>query len=65
MFNHVVMYDPSEDIWKVYRKLDKKIMKTVECYGSKSIANGMTPDEAIESAMKQGVKRWDVQVLKP
>ena len=65
VFNHVVMYDPSQDIWRVYRKLDKKIMKTVECYGSKSIANGMTPDEAIESAMKQGVKRWDVQILKP
>ena len=65
VFNHICIYDPSEDTWRVYHKKSKRIMKTVECYGSNSIAKGVTVDSAIESAVKQGVKRWDVQILKP
>jgi len=65
VFNHIVLYDASEDTWRVYHKKSKKIMKTVECYGPNCIAKGTTIDSAIESAVKQGIKRWDIQILKP
>lgn len=62
VFNHIAIYDPTNDTWSIHHKLDKRIPKTHECYGSNSIATGPTLESAIDSAVRNGVKRWDIQI---
>lgn len=61
VFNHICISGGAE--WFAYHKLGKKIPKTVDCYGSKYVAKGDTVEDAINSAVKNGVKRFDIQVI--
>ena len=64
VFNHICMFDLVTQKWYVYHRLQKKLNKTVECYGNSYLGVGDTADDAIADAVKEnGVKRYDVQVL--
>lgn len=60
VFNHIALY--GDGLWGIYHKLDKKIPKTVECYGE-PISSATELDDAISMALSVGVKRWDIQVI--
>lgn len=61
VFNHVLLFDDETEEYKVYHKKDKRIPKTVDCYGPSCIAKGLTADEAIDSAVLCGVYRHDIE----
>lgn len=63
--NHVMMFDDVSESWNVYPKM-KGIPLSCEAYGkSNIIGTGSTVDDAIESAVKNNVKRWDIEIEKP
>lgn len=67
VFNHICLYDESDDLWRVYHKKDKRIPKTRECYGlGGCIGVGLTIDDAIADACENGngVYARDIQILK-
>lgn len=54
VFNYVALFDEETEEWKVYHKLDKRIPKTVECYGNGWIRKSKSLEIAIEKPENLG-----------
>lgn len=64
VFNYIAVYDESSSLWYVYHKLDKRIPKTRDHYGSKYISKGESLESTLALAHKKGVAPYDVQIIK-
>lgn len=64
IFNYVALFDITKNVWCIFHKLDKRIPKTVECYGKTPIVFADSLEVAIELARNCGVARFDIQVIK-
>ena len=65
IFNYFVIENPENSQWEVYERLDKRIPKRSDCYGSRVLGTGETADDAIADAgVKNKVERWSVEVIK-
>lgn len=62
VFNHICLYDGKET-YGVFHKLDKRIPKQFDKYG-KPLYSANTLSDALDLAIKNGVKRWDIFVPK-
>ena len=72
-FNYVALYDDINDEWRIYRKLDKRIPKTVECYGNRFLSKSKTLKNAIENLKNprevlrncgESPSRFEIQIVK-
>lgn len=63
VFNHIMITDG--ELWYIYHKLDKRIPKTVEHYGSRFVASGSSESICLKNFVSQGGKPWDVQIVLP
>lgn len=60
-YNCVAIEDKENGEWFIFHKLNKRIPKTIECYGSSYVGRGKTLDDAMDDAVANGIQRWDIQ----
>ena len=61
IFNHLVL-KAEDGTYGVYERL-RKVPLVAECYGT-PLALGKTQDEAVQNAVKLGIKRYDIKRVK-